>query len=120
MRTLAFIFFGISIVGAAARGADAPAKPQPAGDQTATYHVTGLFEPDREPALRAAVEKIPGVRLTSVDLDLGQATFAYDPAVAFKGTKPDKILERLDQLLRNASGHLLSLRPACPTARGGI
>jgi copper chaperone CopZ len=119
MRVITTILLvGIGVLSAAsAGGAGAPATPPAAGEQTVAYHVTGLFERDRENALREAVEKIPGVRLVSVDFELGEATFAFDPAVAFRGIRPDKLLERFDQLLRNASGHLLSLRPRCATPR---
>lgn len=86
------------------------------GDRTLVLHVIGLFERDREAALRDAVEQMPGARLVGIDFDHAEATFVCDPT-AFKGTPPDKLPERLDQLLRNASGHLLSLKPRSTAPR---
>jgi copper chaperone CopZ len=89
---------------------------KPTGVQQQTYHLTGLFDRDRERDLRTALAEIPGVALVRFDLEHGEATFSYDSAAAFPNTKPDKIAERFDQLLRQASGHMFTLKPASTTA----
>jgi copper chaperone CopZ len=97
-----------------------PSKPppparQPTGPIQAVHRIHGLFSPDREADLRVALEKVPGVKLISFDFDHAEGTFTYDPAEAFPGTKPDKIVERFDQLLRQASNGLFSVKPLCTT-----
>ena len=93
------------------------APTAPAAEESTKYRLTGLFAADREADLRAALEKIPGVKLERLDFPNAEATFRYDPAVAFKDTKPDKILERFDNLLKTASRSTFGLRPPSPTPR---
>ena len=93
------------------------ADDQPAPPQNFTHRITGLFSPDRETALRAALEKVPGVALVSVDFDHAEGVFSYDPAIAFKGTKPDDITKRFDELLRNATHSTLGIAPLIATPR---
>ena len=59
---------------------------------------------------------MPGVRLVGIDFEHAEATFACDPA-AFQGTPPDGLAGRLDQLLREASGQLLSAKPRSTAER---
>jgi copper chaperone CopZ len=75
------------------------------------HQVTGLFMKEREQDLREAVEKIPQVKLLRIDFANAEATFEYDPAIAFPGAKPDQIVQRFDQLLRAASGHTFGIKP---------
>lgn len=85
-----------------------------------THHVhriTGLFSADREQDLRAALDKIPGIQLISLDFDHAEATLSYDPKHAFPGTKPDRLDERFDQLLRQASSHTLGVKARSTTPR---
>jgi copper chaperone CopZ len=86
--------------------------PQP---QTITHRVFGLFQPFRQDDLRTAIDKIPDVKLLSIDFAHGEATFSYDPAIAFKGTKADKIVERFDNLLRSAASppRTFGILPLC-------
>ena len=94
----------------------APANPKPERHvEKVVYRVTGLFAPDREADFRAGVADVPHVDLAAVDFDHGEATFAYDPAEAFPGAKPDQIAQRLDQAVRNATGSLFSVKPADDT-----
>lgn len=79
--------------------------------EQAAHRVTGLFAPEREADLREALKSIPGVELVRVDFECGEAVFAYDPAVVFKGTKPADRGKRFDQLLRHASNHTFGVRP---------
>jgi copper chaperone CopZ len=82
-----------------------------------TVHLTGIFDSECEINLRTALAEIPGVALAKLDMATGEALFTYDPAAAFPATKPDKVVERFDQLLRQASGHLISARPASTTPK---
>jgi copper chaperone CopZ len=93
------------------------ADEKPASPQNFTHRVTGLFSPDREADLRAAVGKIAGVTFVSVDFEHAEVVLSYDPAAAFKGTKADKIPERLDNEVRNASSHTLGIQPLVTTPR---
>ena len=79
------------------------------------HRITGLFSPDREADLRAALEQIPGVQLVSLDFEHAEGEFAYDPAVAFQETKPEKIVERFSNLLANATHHTMAIAPLEPT-----
>ena len=85
------------------------ADEKPAPPQNFTHRITGLFSPDRETALRTALEKVPGVALVSVDFEHAEGVFSYDPAIAFKGTKPEDITKRFDELLRNATRSTLGI-----------
>ena len=93
----------------------AAAEEMPGTSQRATCRIVGLFDASREADLRAAVEKVPGVTLTSLDFEHGEGDFSYDPSVAFKGTKPEQIIGKFDELLRNASHHTLSIQPLLTT-----
>jgi len=85
------------------------ADEKPAPPQNFTHRMTGLFSPDRETALRTAMEKVPGVALVSVNFEHSEGVFCYDPAVAFKGTKPDDITKRFDELIRTATRSTLGI-----------
>ena len=85
------------------------ADEKPAQPQNVTHRIIGLFSPDRESALRTALEKVPGVALVKVDFEHAEGVFSYDPAVAFKGTKPENITKRFDELLRNATRSTLGI-----------
>lgn len=81
-----------------------------AGDPV-KHQITGLFMKEREQDLREAVEKIPNVKLVSIDFANAEAAFEYDPAQAFPGAKPDQIVQRFDNLLKNASTHTFGIKP---------
>jgi copper chaperone CopZ len=105
------LFAASPALGAPAKAPPPPKKAEkPPAVQQAVFRITGLFSPDREADLRAAVEKVPGVQLISVDIERGHGTFSINPAVAFPGTKPDKFAERFDQLLRVAANHTLGVK----------
>src|SRR5687768_7103525 len=90
------------------------AEPKPPEVQTVTQRVMGLCAPDREADLGAAVAQLPGVELVSVNFEHAEATFRYDPAVAFPGTKPADAPKRLEEKLRTASNHTFSLKSLDP------
>jgi copper chaperone CopZ len=111
------IHFLLLLILVTAAGAEDGA-PAPAAAATAphwTHRITGLFSRDREADLRAALEQIPGVQLVSLDFEYAEGVFAYDPAVAFKETKPEKIVERFNTLLGNATRHTMGIAPLDPT-----
>src|SRR5947209_4259401 len=86
-----------------------------AGDASApgryTHQVTGLFAPHREAALREAFARIPGITLVRVDFEDAEVTLEYVPGTLFPGAKPEQSAERLDNLLRTASGHTFGVKP---------
>jgi copper chaperone CopZ len=96
-----------TVLAVAAAGAED--KHGPPG--TVKHQITGLFMKEREQDLREAVEKMPQIKLVSVDFASAEATFEYDPAKAFPGAKPGQIVERLDNLLKSASNHTFGVKP---------
>jgi copper chaperone CopZ len=78
---------------------------------TIKHQVTGLFMKEREQDLREAVEKIPQVKLVSIDFKNAEAIFAYDPAKVFPGARPEQMVERFDNLLKSASNHTFGVKP---------
>ena len=87
----------------------------PAAEQEITHRVTGLFSPVREADLRAAVTNLAGVSIVRADFPHAEVVFRYDPVVAFKGTKPEKLVERFNDALRSASHHTLGIAPLLAT-----
>lgn len=86
--------------------------------QTFKYRVTGLFDRDRENDLRDAVKKMTDVSIVSIDFDMAEVSFSYDPLKLFeKGTKEKDRLERFDNLLKQASTHTFGVKPLCTTPR---
>jgi copper chaperone CopZ len=88
-----------------------------AADETVKHRITGLFAPEREADLRVALESLSEIKLVSVDFEHGEATFTYDPAVAFKGTKPAEIIKNFDERLRSASRGTLGVQPLLTTPK---
>lgn len=91
--------------------------PQP---QNFTHRVTGLFSPDREADLRAALQAIPDVKLVHLDFEHAEAVFSYDPAVAFNGVKAEGIVERFNEMLRRASHHSMGIAPLDTTPKAKL
>lgn len=91
---------------------------QPPLETPVTRHVvTGLFSPERIADLRALCAELPEIELVSIDFERAEASFAYDPARAFPDARtPEQLVERLDNLLRNASRHTFGARPARTTS----
>ncbi len=75
------------------------------------HQITGLFMKGREQDLREAVAKIPHIQLVNIDFENAEATFIYDPAKAFPGTKTEQIVERFNNLLKSASHHTFGVKP---------
>jgi copper chaperone CopZ len=78
---------------------------------TIKHQITGLFSTDRQQDLREVMEKIPQVKLVSIDFANAEATFEYDPAKLFPGVKPDQLIQKFDNLLRSASSHTFGIKP---------
>jgi copper chaperone CopZ len=78
---------------------------------TVKHQVTVLFMPEREQDLREAFEKIPQIRLVSIDFKNAEAVFEYDPAKAFPGAKPAQVIGQFDNLLRTASNRTFGIKP---------
>lgn len=76
------------------------------------HQITGLFSPDREKDLRDVFEqKLPQFKLVSIDFKNAEASFDYDPAKIFPGAKPEQVIERFDNELRNATRHTFGAKP---------
>jgi copper chaperone CopZ len=86
-----------------------------ANPQLFKHRITGLFSHEREAVLREAVAEIPGVELVSIDFDHAEGTFRYDPAVAFKGTKPEEIEKSLHNKVGSATHYTLGIQPLIAT-----
>ena len=106
VRQYGFVFVCAFAVSINARAADA----KPSGPETSTQRIAGLFAPDREADLRAALQEIPGVELVSVDFNFAEATFRYEPGVAFPGIKAADAPKRLAEKLRSASNSTFNLQ----------
>ena len=92
---------------------DKPAEPLPV-----KHRVTGLFSPDREADLKKVfAEKIPEVKLVSVDFKNSEATFVYDGEKLFNKPKPEQVIERFDNLLRTHTLGTFGIRAVCTTPR---
>ena len=85
--------------------------------QTVKHRVMGLFGPEREADLREAVKKMAGVEIVSIDLDVAEVTFSYDPAKLFPQFKEKDRIERFNNLLRQNSSHTFGIQPLFPTPR---
>ena len=75
------------------------------------HQITGLFSPEREKDLRDVFAKLPQFKLVSIDFPNAEAILEYDPAKVFPGAKPEQIVERLDNELRNATRHTFGVKP---------
>ncbi|MEK6258262.1 MAG: cation transporter [Planctomycetota bacterium] len=93
------------------------ADDKPAEPLSIKHRVTGLFSPDREDDLREVLEKLPDVKLVSIDYQTSEATFTYDAAKLFAGAKPEQHLERFDTLLRSVSSSTFGIAPLCTTPK---
>ena len=82
-----------------------------ASADTVKHQITGLFMPERERDLREAMEKVPQIKLVSIDFKNAEATFEYDPAKVFPGAKPEQVVQRFDNLLKSASNSTFGIKP---------
>jgi copper chaperone CopZ len=94
-----------------------PASAEEPEQSTGTFRMFGLFSRDREADLRQVVEKLPQIKLVSVDFETGEATFAYNVQQAFGTTTPEQIPGRLDAMVRGSSNGTFGVKPRCTIPR---
>jgi hypothetical protein len=80
-----------------------------------TLRVAGLFIPERVDDLRKLLADFPAVRLRSVDYETATATFAYAAdSDQFRNAKPEQIVERINNRVRQLSQGTFSVRLPSP------
>lgn len=94
------------------------AEDKPAERPPVTHRVTGLFSPDREADLKKVfAEKLPDVKLVSIDFKNSEGTFVYDADALFNKPKPEQLIERFDNLLRTHTQGTFGIRAVCTTPK---
>jgi copper chaperone CopZ len=91
--------------------APAAADDKPAKVERLTYKVLGLFSKDREADLRTAFKDIPDITLASVDFDGGEITVEFAPAKLFPNQKPERVIELVNDKVRQATRHTFGVAP---------
>jgi len=87
-----------------------------ANEQMATFRLLGLFQPDRSEDFREIISsKIPDLVVIKIDYDQGIVELKFDPDSLLNKAKPAQYLERLENLLRQASNGTFSLLPLSKT-----
>ena len=92
--------------------ADACAEDKPAAELI-KHQITGLFSPDREADLQVVFKQLPEFKLVTIDFKNAEASFEYDSAKVFPNAKPEQVIERFDNLLRQASRHTFGIKLRC-------
>jgi copper chaperone CopZ len=85
-------------------------EPPKAAKQLIKHQVTGLFSPDREQDLKEVFQKLPDFKLVSIDFANAEVSVEYDTAKVFPGANADQVIERFDNLVRNASTHTFGIK----------
>ncbi len=94
------------------------AEDKPAERPPVKHRVTGLFSPDREADLKKVfADKLPDVKLVSIDFKNSEATFVYDADALFNKPKPEQLIERFDNLLRTHTLGTFGIRAVCTTPK---
>lgn len=88
-----------------------------AAEQTVKVRLTGLFARDREADLRALLATWNGCRLVRLDFDHAEVELRFDPATLLPGARPEQLITRLDERLRQGSQSTFGVKPPCPTPR---
>lgn len=85
--------------------------------QPVKHRVTGLWNPEREADLRESVAKLKDVAIVAIDFDAAEVTFSYDvQKLLGKGTEK-QLLERFDNMVRQASSHTFGIRALSTTPK---
>lgn len=92
-------------------------EEKPESPKPVKYQITGLFSRDRVEDLRKVGAMLPDVMLVDIDYERAEASFLYEPDKAFKGAKPEEIVQRLDNLVKNASRHTFGVKPMSTVPR---
>ena len=77
------------------------------------HQVTGLFSRDRVDDLRQLFAKLPQFKLIEIDFDKAEITVGYDAEKEFAGATSEQVIERFDNLVRQASNHTFGIKPLC-------
>jgi hypothetical protein len=86
-----------------------------------TLRVSSLFIPERVDDFRELLTDFPEVRLRSVDYKTAIATFAYAAeSDQFRNAKPEQIVERINNLVRQLSQGTFSVKPPGPVPHGQL
>lgn len=94
------------------------AEDKPAEAQPVKHRVTGLFSADREADLQLVFkEKMPEIKLVSVDFKNGEATFVYDADKIFSKPNPEQLIERFDNQLRTHTLGTFGIKALCTIPR---
>jgi len=68
--------------------------------------------PDRVDDLRKVLKDLPETKLLGIDFKATKATLAYaTDSDLFRGAKPEQIIERINNRVRQISGHTFATRP---------
>ncbi|MCA8993252.1 MAG: DUF1592 domain-containing protein [Planctomycetaceae bacterium] len=93
-----------------------PASPAPDytydDEHSLTVRVAGLFMPERAEAFRELIQRFPDVELKSLDAATAEATIQYAAeSGTFKNANSDQVIERLNNMVRQVSTGLFSVKP---------
>jgi len=105
------------------RAATITEEPEPRdyqfGDEDVVeLRVSGLFMPDRADDFRDLMKQFPEARLLNVDFATAEAQFGYAAdSELFHNAKPEQIVERLNNRVRQMSGYTLALKPVSSISR---
>jgi copper chaperone CopZ len=101
-----------------AKTSPAPTKEATVGDfqfddaHTVNLQVAGLFMADRVDDFRKVIQQFPEAKLLKIDFKTAQTDLAYAAdSDLFRGAKPEQIVERLNNRVRQLSGYTLAVRP---------
>jgi mercuric ion binding protein len=114
LRTIAFALSLLFIVPPTAGGAGEPTAVA-AESRVVRVRILGLFSPARVEALREAFGSIEDAALKKIDYETAHATFEIRSDKAWKDVPAEKLPERIDQALRQASRSTFSAAPASET-----
>lgn len=90
---------------------DKPDSTKPEAPKPVKHQITGLFSKDRIDDLKETMKSIPEIALVEVDFASAEASFVYDAPKVFPGAKPEQIVERFDNMLKQASRHTFGVKP---------
>jgi hypothetical protein len=74
------------------------------------HQVTGLFSKDREEDLRKVFSTLPEFKIVAIEFENAEIALEYDPENVFPGATPEQIVERLDNMVRQASRHTFGIK----------
>jgi cation transport ATPase len=81
-------------------------------EHSVNLQVTGWFMADRVDDFRKLLKDFPEAKLLKVDFKTAQATIAYaNDSDLFRGAKPEQVVERLNNRVRQLSGYTLGVKP---------